>query len=558
MDSKFVIGIDYGTDSVRSVLIDTQSGKELDASVFYYPRWKKGLFCDPLKNRFRQHPLDYIEGLISTVKKITENLSAEKKDRITGISIDTTGSTPAPVNGDGTPLALLPDFDKDPDAMFILWKDHTAIKEAEEINKLAGNGKHPDYTQYSGGIYSPEWFWAKILHILRKNSKVRKNAHSWVEHCDWLPALLSGNTDPGKLRRSRCAGGHKALWHPEFGGLPSGEFLTELDPLLDGIRERLYSETYTSAEKAGELSEEWAENLGLSAGISIGVGALDAHFGAVGGEIRPGVMLKIMGTSTCDIIVAPCSEISGRPVRGICGEVDGSVVPGFIGMEAGQGAFGDIYAWFRKLLAWPLELLPDSALISGETAKKLGEEIIDKIIPLLSRQASAVPAGETALIAVDWMNGRRTPDAAPLLKGAIGGLTLGSDAPRIFRALVEATAFGSKRILERFIDEGITINSIIANGGVAKKSPFVMQILADVLNKPVKTVSSDQACSLGAAMFASVHSGIYKDLESAQKAMGSGYDAEYIPNRENVRIYETLYNKYIRFGNFLENGLEEK
>jgi L-ribulokinase len=440
--------------------------------------------------------------------------------------------------------------------MFVLWKDHTAVKEAAEINELSKSWGGTDFTKFEGGIYSSEWFWAKILHVLRNSQEVRKNAFSWVEHCDWITAILTGNTNPLEIKRSRCAAGHKAMWHEDFRGLPDEKFLTKLDPLLTGLRERLYNETFTSDIEAGNLCAEWAGKLGLSENVKVGVGTFDAHSGAVGGEAKPYHLVKVMGTSTCDMIVAPKSEVGKKLVAGICGQVDGSIVPGLIGLEAGQSAFGDIYAWFSKLILWPVnEIIANMKWLDNSIKSRLIEETSDKIIAELSRQAESLSIEETSIVALDWMNGRRTPDANQALKGAITGLSLGSDAPKIFKALVEATAFGSRMINERFISEGIRIDGVIAIGGVAKKNPFVMQIVADVLNMPIKVASSDQTCALGSAMAASVVAGIHKDVSSAQKVMGGGFEKEYHPDPVRAKKYETLYRKYKELGSFVEKGV---
>jgi L-ribulokinase len=558
MTKKFVIGIDYGTDSVRSVVVDTANGDILSSWVFEYPRWKKGLYCDPSINQFRQHPLDYTEGLEQSVKGAIKGLTPEIIKKIAGITVDTTGSTPVAVGKDGVPLSMRQGFECNPDAMFVLWKDHTAVKEAAEINELSKNWGGTDFTKYEGGIYSSEWFWAKILHVLRNSQEVRKNAFSWVEHCDWITAILTGNTNPLEIKRSRCAAGHKAMWHEDFRGLPDEKFLTKLDPLLTGIRERLYNETFTSDTEAGTLCEEWAGKLGLSENVKVGVGTFDAHSGAVGGEAAPYHLVKVMGTSTCDMIVAPRNEVGKKLIAGICGQVDGSIVPGLIGLEAGQSAFGDIYAWFSKLLLWPVnEIIANMNWLDDSIKSRLIEETSDKIIAELSRQAESLTIDETAIVALDWMNGRRTPDANQALKGAITGLSLGSDAPKIFKALVEATAFGSRMINERFISEGIRIDGVIAIGGVAKKNPFVMQIVADVLNMPIKVASSDQTCALGSAMAASVVAGVHKDVPSAQKVMGGGFEKEYHPDPARALKYETLYRKYKDLGYYIENNQTE-
>lgn len=554
---KFVIGIDFGTDSVRSVIIDTLNGNEISSTVFEYPRWKEGKYCDPGKNQFRQHPLDYIEGLEQTVKEALHNAPEGVAENIMAITADTTGSTPVAVNQKGIPLSLTEGFEENPNAMFVLWKDHTAVMEAEEINKLAHTWGGTDYTKFEGGVYSSEWFWAKILHMLREDEKVRKEAFSWVEHCDWIPALLTGDTNPLTLKRSRCAAGHKAMWHEAFNGLPSEEFLVKLDPLLKGLRDKLYAETYTCDVSVGYLSPEWAERLGLKGKISVGVGAFDAHLGAVGGEVKPGYLSKVMGTSTCDMMVVHLKEIGSKLVKGICGQVNGSITPGMLGMEAGQSAFGDVYAWFKDLLLWPVEnVLEESKLPDQNTKEKLVEEIDEKILPELAKQAEKIQVDESGIVALDWLNGRRTPDANQNLKCAITGLNLGSDAPKIFRALVEATAFGAKKIVDRFISEGVEIKGVIALGGVAKKSPFVMQVTADVLGMPIKVARSEQACALGSAMAAAVVAGIYATVEEAQDAMGNGFETEYKPDTENAGKYKTLYEKYSKLGEFIEHSLK--
>ncbi len=549
----YVCGVDFGTDSVRCVVIDAADGSEISGAVSAYPRWSEGLFCDAPRNRFRQHPLDYIESFESSMREAVSRAPQGVASRIRAISVDTTGSTPAAVDRTGTPLALLPGFESNPNAMFVLWKDHTSVREAEEINRRAHSWGGTDFTKFEGGVYSSEWFWSKILHVLREDPAIRGSAYSWVEHCDWFTALLTGVTESRLIRRSRCAAGHKAMWHESFGGLPSEEFLAGLDPLLAGLRDRLYVETETSDISAGVLSPAWAARLGLPASVRVGVGAFDAHMGAVGGGISPYTMTKIMGTSTCDVIVAPMNEMEGKLVRGICGQVDGSVIPGMLGMEAGQSAFGDIYAWFKSVLMWPVEtLIGSSPLIGAPARERLVAEASDRLIEELSRQAAALPGGDAGVLALDWMNGRRTPDANQLLKGALTGLSLGSDAPRIFRALVESTAFGARAIADRFAREGVPIRGVIALGGVAKKSPFIMQIVTDVMDVPIRVPRAEQTCALGAAMFAAVAAGLYPSLPEAMKAMASPWECEYAPRPQYARMYAALYERYFALAGFVE------
>lgn len=551
--ANYVIGVDYGTDSVRSVLVDTTNGKEISSSVFLYPRWQKGLYCKPSLNQFRQHPLDYIEGLTHTIKDCISRAGGDSiAAQVRGISVDTTGSSPVAVDETGTPLALKAEFAENPNAMFVLWKDHTSVKEAAEINKHAEKFE-VNYLKYVGGIYSSEWFWSKLLHILRVDTQVRKNTVSWVEHCDWIPFLLCGNADVKEMKRSRCAAGHKALWAEEFNGLPPENFFQSLDPLLKGYRDKLFENTYTSDVSAGNLSAEWAEKLGLNTDVVVGVGAFDAHMGAVGGQIEPYYLSKVMGTSTCDILVAPNKDIEGKLINGICGQVNGSVIPGMAGLEAGQSAFGDVYAWFKKLISWPLDgLLSESNLIDASTALALKEELESKIIATLSKQASELPDEDYAELAIDWLNGRRTPDANQELKGAITGLGLGTDAPRFFRALAAATCFGAKSIVDRFKEEGVPVKGIIGIGGVAKKSPYIMQMMADVLEMPIRIHRFEHTCALGAAMFAAVASGVYPNIETAMEAMGTGFEKEYKPNIKTQKMYRQHYQQYLSLGRYLE------
>lgn len=566
--SKLVVGIDFGTDSVRSVIVDAGDGKELASEVSYYRRWAAGLYCDAARNIFRQHPLDYMEGLEESVRGALNKLGKNAGRRVVGISIATTGSTPCVVDRGGTPLALTKGFEENPDAMFVLWKDHTAVEEAGLINRIAHGWGGTDFTKYEGGEYSCEWFWSKILHVLRRDLKVRKCAFSWVEHCDWIPALLTGTADPLTMKRSRCAAGHKAMWHAEWGGLPPEDFFIKVDRLLREPRGRLYLETHTSEVKAGGLTGEWAKRLGLEPGTAVAVGAFDAHMGSVGGGIRQGTLLKIMGTSTCDMLVVPAKAIEGKCIAGICGQVDGSIIPGMVGLEAGQSAFGDVYAWFRELLSWPItDALRGTAALAGSASAgaagsaktsllgKFRGEIERNILFRLAAEAEKVEPRDSTVLALDWLNGRRTPFADQGLKGAIIGLTLGTNAPKIFRALVEATAFGSRAIVEEFRRQGVAINGIIALGGIARKSPLVMQVMADVLDMTIRVAASEQASALGAAMFASVAGGVYSSVIEAQRRMGSGFDIVFTPNRRRAAVYAKLYQKYANLAATLEGFL---
>ncbi|HTJ13204.1 MAG TPA: ribulokinase [Dinghuibacter sp.] len=540
---NYVIGMDFGTDSVRSIIVDAADGREIAASVFYYPRWKAGRYCDPAENRYRQHPLDYIEGIEATVKDCVRQAGPEKARAVRAISVDTTGSTPVAVDRSGTPLGLLPGFEEDPNALFVLWKDHTATREAAEINAHAARYE-TNYLRFVGGIYSSEWFWAKLLHVLRTDPRVRAATWSWVEHCDWVPFLLTGGTDVNAMKRSVCAAGHKALWAAEFGGLPPDSWFTALDPLLQGFTDRLFTDTYPADEAAGTLNAEWATRLGLPPDVRVGVGAFDAHMGAVGGQIEPYHLSKVMGTSTCDMLVAPAADLGDTLVKGICGQVNGSVIPGLIGLEAGQSAFGDTYAWWRDVLLWPVR-----RFLPAEQADAIGE----KLIGALTEAAAGLPVKEDDPLALDWLNGRRTPDANQEVRGAILGLDLSTDAPRLFKAWVEATCFGAKAIVDRFRQEGVPVNGLIGLGGVARKSPYIMQVMADVMDMPIRIHRSEQTCALGAAMFAATVAGVYASVGEAMAAMGPGFDLEYRPDPVRAAVYARRYQRYLELGQFQAN-----
>jgi L-ribulokinase len=550
----FVLGIDFGTDSVRALVVDAADGSEAGTAVSAYKRWARGEFCDPRANRFRQHPLDYVEGIEDATRRALEKAGGEVAAKVRGIAIDTTGSTPCLADDAGTPLALRPEFASEPDAMFVLWKDHTAVAQAERINALARGWGGEDFTKYEGGIYSSEWFWAKALRLVENGSKAAYAARTIVEHCDWMPALLTGTTELAKYRRSRCAAGHKAMWHSSWGGYPPAAFLDRLNPRLSELAASLGAETYTAETAFGKLCPEWAGRLGLSTGVLVSVGAFDAHIGAVGGDVAPGTLLKIMGTSTCDIMVAPRPTGPEKLVAGICGQVDGSVVKGMIGYEAGQSAFGDVFAWFRRLLAWParagIGLIGSAQVIAAAAA-----ELEDKLLPALEAEAARIDPSESGLVALDWLNGRRTPDADQALTGAIAGISLGTDAPAVYRALVEAAAFGSRAIVERLRSEGVAVERVAAVGGVARKSPLVMQISSDVLGMDISVSASDQSCALGGAMFAATAAGLYPDVLAAQAAMRAPVERVYRPDPARRAAYDLVYEKYRALGAFAEKEM---
>ena len=523
----YTIGLDYGTNSVRCVIVDIADGSETGTAVYEYPTGNAGIILDKNDhNLARQNPADYIKGIEVTIKKaIATAKRSDKKfkpEAIIGIGVDTTGSTPLPVDKNGMPLGMLPEFKKNKNAQAWLWKDHTGFAEAAEITELARK-EHPEYLAKCGQTYSSEWFFSKILHCLRTDPKVFDAAYSWVECCDYIPAVLTGNERPEAIKRSRCAAGHKAMFNSNWGGLPAKEFLAKLDPKLGELRDRLYDKTYTVETEAGKLTPQWAKNLGLKAGISVAVGAFDAHLGAIGSGIATGKLVKIIGTSTCDTLVAESGK-QLADIPGICGIVDGSILPGYIGLEAGQSAVGDIFNWFVNYIQ------PGGKAAGSHEA--------------LTKKASKLKPGQSGLLALDWNNGNRTILVDQRLTGLLLGQTLHTKPEEIYRALIEATAFGALTIINRFEEYGVKVTEVINCGGIAEKSPLLMQIYADVTGREMKVSRSAQSCALGAAIAAAVTSGGYQNFTEAQAAMCGIKKITYKPKPENHTIYKKLYTLY--------------
>ncbi len=527
------LGLDFGTNSVRALLADVGNGQEMAAAVHEYETGQAGIILDPADpNLARQDPGDYIRGTERVLRKVLaearEADSTFKPEQIIGIGIDTTGSTPFPVDRSGTPLSFRDEFADNPNAMAWLWKDHTSFAEAAAITELAKQ-EHPEYLAKCGGTYSSEWFFSKIFHCLRTDRRVFEAAFSWVECCDYIPGLLTGNSDPLTMKRSRCAAGHKAMFSSAWGGLPSREFLTKLDPGLGELRGRLYEKTCTSDAEAGRLSAEWARRLGLEAGIPVAVGAFDAHFGAVGSGVAPDILVKILGTSTCDITVWPNIDPLAD-IPGLCGIVDGSVLPGFFGLEAGQSAVGDIFNWFVSYIK------------PGGTAEGTHEA--------LTVRAVRLRPGQSGLLALDWNHGNRTVLVDQRLAGLLIGQTLVTTPEEVYRALIEATAFGALTIINRFEEFGVRISEIVNCGGIAEKNPFVLQVYADVTGREMKIARSTQTCALGASIAGSVVAGKkrggHADFMEAQRAMCGVRTETFRPNLENHKVYQELYRLYLQ------------
>ncbi len=526
--NSFAIGVDYGTSSVRALVVDVASGEEISTAVWTYAHGTDGVITDDRDpNLARQHPADYIEGFYRTVAEAVRTASGSPgfaPDRVVGIGIDTTGSTPMPVNADGTPLAMLPEFGGEPAAMAWLWKDHTSHAEAAEITRAATEAELP-YLAKCGGTYSSEWYWSKALKCERSSPRVAQAAYSWVELCDFVPGFVTGRSNPEEMSRSICAAGHKAMFHRSWDGLPSAAFLESLSPGFSRFRRRFATAAVASDRLAGRLTAEVAARTGLPAGVPVAVGAFDAHMGAVGAGIGPGTLVKIMGTSTCDCMVAPMN----RPlpdIPGVCGIVPESILPGMHGVEAGQSAVGDIFNWFVQEIAGA----------SGQEAAATHAR--------LTQGAARLRAGESGLVALDWHNGNRTVLVDPLLTGAIIGQTLRTTQAEMYRALIEATAFGALKIIERIEQYGVKIERIVNCGGIPEKNPLVMQIYADICNRPMFLSRSAQTCALGAAIFGSVVGGAHASVLDAQKAMTGFKQAVFRPSAGSAEVYRRLFGIY--------------
>jgi L-ribulokinase len=525
---RFAIGVDFGTNSVRALIIDVADGSEVTTHVCKYSSGEDGVLLDPKDpNLARQDPAEYIKGFYASVRRAVT--AAKRKrgfrvERVIGIGIDTTGSTPLPVDRDGMPLALHAQFRENLAAHAWLWKDHTAHGEAAEITARAAKHRHR-YLSKCGGVYSSEWYWSKILHCKRSTPKVFKEAYSWVELADFVPAFITGTTDPHTMARGICAAGHKAMYHDDWGGLPAERFLSSLDPDLAPLRRRYATPAVPSDHKAGTLTAAVGKKVGLPAGIPVAVGAFDAHMGAVGAGIKPGTLVKIIGTSTCDTMVVPMDEPLAD-IPGLCGIVPGSILPGMYGLEAGQSAVGDIFNWFANQLA------PTRYTGRGDPHANL------------SAAAEGIGPGESGLLSLDWNNGNRTVLVDPRLSGLLLGQTLHTSAPEIYRALVEATAFGALTIIDRFEEYGVAVKDVVNCGGIAEKNPFVMQIYADVCNRPMKVSRSAQTCALGAAIFGAVVGRAYRSVGAAQRKMTGTKRKVYRPRRAAAAIYAELYALY--------------
>ena len=537
MARSYVIGLDFGSDSVRAVLVDAATGEQAAESVCNYARWGEGLYCDPERMQFRQHPKDYLEALETVLVRLLD----QRRDiapQVCAISLDFTASTPCLADSRLKPLSLQERYAENPDAMFVLWKDHTGEKEAAEINRACAESA-TNYSKFTGNHYSSECFWSKVLHLLRSDEGLRRDAYTVVEACDWIPAVLTGNDDPSKARMGHCCAAQKMFWSREWGGFPPREFFERIDPVLLPILDTLRPDGYTCDKPYGHLSAEWASRLGLGADIVVGTGNVDSHQGAIGAGVACGRGVMNLGTSAGVMAVMPPQELGGRVIDGVFGQVESGILPGLVGFEVGLSAFGDVFAWFRRILSYPTErILARDESLTPQQRERLIKEIGDDILRTLAEDAAALPLREDAPFATDWLNGRRSPAPNQRLWGSLMGLRLSSSAPELYYALVESTAFAFRAIFEHLEGNGLRLQSLIGIGGISQKSPFVMQMLADATGKRIEISSCKQAAALGSAICASVVGGIYPDIESAQRVMC----------RPTIRTYEPDGSKAGHFG----------
>ena len=554
MDKSFVIGLDFGTDSARAVLVNACNGEQIAEDVQYYPRWKQGLYCDPVKKQFRQHPLDYIECLGKILHGVLDP-HPECRPHIKAIALDTTASTPCLADENLTPLALKEKYQDNADAMFVLWKDHTAEKEAEEIEKACHQSKN-DYTKVAGYRYSAECYWSKVMHLLRVNEELARDAYTVIEECDWIPALLTANTDPKKAKIGHCGAAQKMFWSKEWGGFPPRKFFTDMEPKLGPILDTMNAREYTSDKAYGTISKKWAEELDIPLQTVVGTGNVDSHQGAIGAGVTYRTAVINLGTSACCMAVMPAEQMGNRIIEGVFGQADSIILPGMIGFEIGLSAFGDVFAWFKRILMYTTEnILGNAKTLDSKQKEEVIREVEENIMQQLTLDAEKLPLREDAPFATDWLNGRRSPDINPYLWGSLMGLRLATTAPELYYALVESTAFALKRVVDTLAKGEVAIDKIIGVGGISQKSPFVMQMLTDVIGKDIHVSACKQSCALGSAICAAVVGGVYSTIEQAQKHMCMPIIKVYHPRAELREHFERRFKKYMACDKFTKSML---
>ncbi len=555
MSKQYVIGLDFGSDSVRALLANAYSGEEIAHEVCFYPRWQKMLYSNPAEQQFRHHPLDYIESMTESISKLTKKYK-DIASEVVALSMDTTASTPVFVNEHLTPLSLTDKYKEDPDAMFILWKDHTAWKESNEINEALQKSQ-VNYAREMGNYYTPEGYWAKVLHILRTNQNIRKDAYSCIELCDYLPALLTGCTNMKDIKCGHCIAGVKMMYSVDWNGFPPENFFKDIDPLLIPILKTLPKENYTCDKAAGKLTKEWAKKLGLNEGILIGVGNVDSHSGGVGGGVCYGTLVMSFGTSAGYMTVMPKKEMEGVTIDGVYGQVDSSILPGMIGYECGLSAMGDCYAWLKKLLMWNITSVVGSLnFLSAEIKDKIIKESENLVLMKLTEELEKLKVDEKFPIATDWFNGRRSPKTNNALKATITNLNLSTSSPELFYSLIEATCFATKAIIDHFVKNGVLIKRIIAIGGVAANSPYVMQLMSDTIGMEINVSDCKQAGALGSVIHAAAVAEIYPTVESGQMSMCKKVVKVYKPRKEKKEFLMKRYQMYQELEAFSEKNFK--
>lgn len=543
MEKSHVIGLDFGSDTVRAILVDAATGEQAAEAVSPYRRWSEGLYCDPRRMQFRQHPKDYLESLEEVLSLLLDR-RRDLAPQVCAISLDFTASTPCLADGHLMPLSLQERYAENPDAMFVLWKDHTGEREAAEINRACAESA-TNYSRFTGNHYSSECFWSKVLHLLRSDEGLRRDAHTVVEACDWIPAVLTGNDDPSKARMSHCCAAQKMFWSREWGGFPPREFFERIDPVLLPILDTLKPDEYTCDKPYGRISPKWASRLGLSTEVTIGTGNVDSHQGAIGAGVACGRAVMNLGTSAGVMAVMPTRALGDRVIDGVFGQVESGILPGMVGFEVGLSAFGDIFAWLRRTLSYPVtRILARNGSLEPQLRERIATETEEGILACLTEDAAALPLREDAPFATDWFNGRRSPAPDQSLWGSLMGLRLSTSAPELYYALVESTAFAFRAIFEHLERNGIEVDSVTGIGGISQKSPFVMQMLADVTGKRIEVSSVRQAAALGSAICASVVGGIYPDIESAQHALCRPTARTYYPDASKAAHFERRYALY--------------
>lgn len=543
MMSKYAIGIDFGTESGRAVLVSLENGEEIAEHVTVYPH---GVIDEklPYSNKelgfewALQHPGDYIEVLKQSIPGVINNSGVNPED-IIGVGIDFTSCTMLPIDSNAQPLCFDSKWKDNPHSWVKLWKHHAAQDEANKINEVATERGEKFISRYGGKI-SSEWMFAKILQILNDAPEVYEATDQFIEAGDWVVSQLTG-----EIKRNSCSAGYKAMWHKQE-GYPSNSYFKALDPRLENVVEtKLRGEIYPIGTKAGELTKEMAEMTGLKEGTSVAVGVIDAHAGVPGvGAVKPGQMVMAMGTSLCHMLI---SDVEVE-VEGISGVVEDGIIPGLFGYEAGQAAVGDIFAWFVE------NAVPEEVVTAAKQAGK-------NVHQLLEEKASSYKPGESGLLALDWWNGNRSVLVDADLSGLLIGATLQTKPEEIYRALLESTAYGTRKVIETFENHGVKVEELYACGGLSQKNNLLMQIFADVTNRPIKIAASKQTTALGAAMFGAVaageENGGYNTVVEAAQKMAKVKEEVVTPIPENVAIYDKLYKEYSILHDYFGRGTND-